>query len=75
MLGEYKWLSFQHIDDQVEALSRVIIKKQFSPLTKSEVEGTPDLKFIGIFSENRPEWIITQLAACSDSICTVPVAV
>jgi long-chain acyl-CoA synthetase len=39
------------------------------------VEGTPDLKFMGIFSENRPEWIVTQLASCSDSICVVPVAV
>ena len=32
------------------------------------------MKLIGIFSENRPEWYITQLACCSDSICIVPVA-
>jgi long-subunit acyl-CoA synthetase (AMP-forming) len=42
---------------------------------KSDVEGTPDLKFMGIFSENRSEWVVTQLASCSDSVCVVPVAV
>jgi long-subunit acyl-CoA synthetase (AMP-forming) len=45
------------------------------PLVRSNVEGTPNLKFIGIFSENRKEWFITELAACSNSIVTVPVAV
>lgn len=30
---------------------------------------------MGIFSENRREWFITELAACSDSIVTVPIAV
>ena len=75
VLGEYKWTTFQEIDDKVEALSRVIVKRGFCPVVKSDVEGTPDLKFMGIFSENRPEWVMTELASCSDSICVVPVAV
>lgn len=33
------------------------------------------MKFIGIFSENRKEWFMTELAACGDSICVVPLAV
>lgn len=33
------------------------------------------MKFMGIFSENRPEWIVTELASLSDSVCIVPVAV
>ena len=41
---------------------------------KSNVEGTPDMKFMGIFSENRPEWVMTELACCSASICVVPIA-
>ena len=45
------------------------------PWVKSSVEGTPDFKFMGIFSENRLEWIMTELACCSDSICVVPVSV
>ena len=30
---------------------------------------------MGIFSENRPEWFMTELSCCSDSICIVPVAI
>ena len=28
---------------------------------------------IGIFAENRPEWIITELASCADSVTLVPI--
>jgi long-subunit acyl-CoA synthetase (AMP-forming) len=42
-------------------------------MIKSQVEGTPDLKMIGIFAENRPEWFITELASCSDSITVIPI--
>ena len=45
------------------------------PKLESGVEGTPDMKYMGIFSENRAEWFITELACCSDSIVIVPVAV
>jgi len=30
---------------------------------------------MGIFSENRLQWFMTELACCADSICVVPVAV
>jgi long-chain acyl-CoA synthetase len=39
------------------------------------MEQTPDLKFMGIFSENRMEWIMTELSCCGDSICLVPLAI
>lgn len=73
--GPYEWKSWSEIDIIVENLSRVFVKRCFCPIVKSDVEGTPDLKFIGIFSENRLEWYTTEIAACSDSICIVPVAV
>ena len=73
--GEYKWKTFEEVDTEVEHLSRIIVKKNFCPIVASNVEGTPDIKFMGIYSENRPEWFTTQLACCSDSICIVPVAV
>ena len=59
----------------MEALSKSIIKRKFCPLVQANCEGTPDLKFMGIFSENRIEWYMTELAACSHSITLVPVAV
>jgi long-chain acyl-CoA synthetase len=74
-LGPYVWRTWAEIDDCVESLSRVLIKRNLCPLIKSDVDGTPDLKFIAIFSENRPEWFITELAASADSVCIVPVAV
>ena len=59
----------------MEAFSRAIIKRKLCPLIKSDITGTPDLKFMGIFSENRLEWFMTELAACSDSICIIPLAI
>ena len=38
------------------------------------MKGTPDLKLIGMFSENRPEFFITELACISDSVTIVPIS-
>ena len=73
--GDYKWKTFSQVDYGVEALSKAIVTKKLCPLIQSNVDGTPDLKFMAIFSENREEWIMTQLACCSDSICIVPIAI
>lgn len=59
----------------MEALANSIIKKQLCPVIKSTVEGTPNLKMMGIFSENRLQWWMTELACCSDSVTIVPIAV
>ena len=56
-------------------MSRAIIKKELCPVTESKVEGTPDLKFMAIFSENKIEWFLTELACCSHSITIVPISV
>ena len=75
VFGDYQWYTFKQVEDVVDCLSKSIINRKFCPIVKSNVRGTPDLKFIGIFSENRPEWYMTELAACSDSIVVVPIAV
>ena len=74
-LGNYSWKTFSEIDQYVEAASRSFISRGFCPLIKSKVQGTPDLKFLGIFSENRPEWTITEIACTGDSVVIVPIAV
>jgi hypothetical protein len=43
----------------VDSLSKSIIKKKLCKKVISNVEGTPNLKFMGIFSENRYEWFTT----------------
>jgi long-subunit acyl-CoA synthetase (AMP-forming) len=73
--GDYIWQTYQETDDIVEAFARTLVKRKLCPVIKSETEGTPDVKFLAIFSENRRQWFMTELAACSDSICIVPVAV
>lgn len=73
--GNYEWLTFLEVDEIVEAFSRTLVYRQLCPVIPSDIEDTPDLKFIGIFSENRREWYMTELSACSDSIVTVPIAV
>ena len=73
--GDYTWKTYKEVDKDVEALSRVLIRRKMCPFVRSEVKGTPDLKFIGIFSENRPEFFITELACISDSVTVVPISV
>ncbi len=67
-------MTYKMVDKQVEALSKIFIRKKLCPLIASNVKGTPDLKFIGIFSENRPEFFITELACISDSVTIVPIS-
>lgn len=69
----YKFLTFGEVDELVDCLTKSLIQRKLCPVIKSNVDGTPDLKFLGIFSENRKEWYITQIAACSHSIVTVPI--
>jgi len=73
-LGQFIWQTWGETDLIVEALANTIIKKEFCPVIKSNVEGTPDMKMMAIFSENRSQWFMTELACCSDSICIVPIA-
>ena len=52
-----------------------MIKKKLCTKVASDVEGTPDMKFMGIFSENRFEFYIIELACISDSVVIVPISV
>ena len=52
-VGEYQWLTFGQVEEIVDSLSKSIISRNLCPIIKSNVQGTPDLRFMGIFSENR----------------------
>ena len=47
--GEYQWLTFGQVEEIVDSLSKSIVARDLCPVVKSNVRGTPDLKFIGIF--------------------------
>uniref|UniRef100_A0A3Q4BYU3 Arachidonate--CoA ligase n=1 Tax=Mola mola TaxID=94237 RepID=A0A3Q4BYU3_MOLML len=59
----YHWLKYQQISDRAEHLGSGLLRKGLKP--------SPDT-FIGIFAQNRPEWIIGELACYTYSMVAVP---
>ncbi|XP_004428141.1 PREDICTED: long-chain-fatty-acid--CoA ligase 5 isoform X1 [Ceratotherium simum simum] len=59
----YRWLSYKQVSDRAEYLGSCLLHKGHKP--------SPD-QFIGIFAQNRPEWIISELACYTYSMVAVP---
>ncbi|XP_006153988.1 long-chain-fatty-acid--CoA ligase 5 isoform X1 [Tupaia chinensis] len=59
----YRWLSYKQVSDRAEYLGSCLLHKGHKP--------SPD-QFIGIFAQNRPEWVISELACYTYSMVAVP---
>ncbi|KAM9780930.1 long-chain-fatty-acid--CoA ligase 6 [Syngnathus typhle] len=59
----YKWLSYKEVTSRAEHLG--------SGLLHQGCKASPD-QFIGVFAQNRPEWIISELACYTYSMVVVP---
>ncbi|XP_066474917.1 long-chain-fatty-acid--CoA ligase 5 isoform X2 [Tiliqua scincoides] len=59
----YQWLSYQQVLDKAEYLGSGLLHKGCKP------SGD---QFIGIFAQNRPEWVISELACYTYSMVVVP---
>ncbi|XP_041672361.1 long-chain-fatty-acid--CoA ligase 5 [Cheilinus undulatus] len=59
----YQWLKYRQVSDRAEHLGSGLIHRGLQP--------NPDT-FIGIFAQNRPEWIISELACYTYSMVAVP---
>ncbi|XP_006872993.1 PREDICTED: long-chain-fatty-acid--CoA ligase 6 isoform X1 [Chrysochloris asiatica] len=59
----YQWLSYQEVADRAEFLG--------SGLLQHNCKASSD-QFIGVFAQNRPEWIIAELACYTYSMVVVP---
>ncbi|KAM4826671.1 long-chain-fatty-acid--CoA ligase 6 isoform 2-T2 [Thomomys bottae] len=59
----YQWLSYQEVANRAEFLG--------SGLLQHKCKATTD-QFIGVFAQNRPEWIIAELACYTYSMVVVP---
>ncbi|XP_078799589.1 long-chain-fatty-acid--CoA ligase 1-like isoform X2 [Oryzias latipes] len=59
----YEWQSYQEVMDRAETIGSALLHRGHS--------NTGD-KFIGIFSQNRPEWTISELACYTYSLVAVP---
>uniref|UniRef100_A0AAR2K0M4 Arachidonate--CoA ligase n=1 Tax=Pygocentrus nattereri TaxID=42514 RepID=A0AAR2K0M4_PYGNA len=59
----YQWLKYKQVSDRAEYLGSGLLHRGLKP--------SPDT-FIGIFAQNRPEWIISELACYTYSMVAVP---
>ncbi|XP_077570877.1 long-chain-fatty-acid--CoA ligase 1 [Stigmatopora nigra] len=59
----YQWISYTHVTEQAQALGSGLLAKGCQPGPQ---------QFVGIFAQNRPEWIITELACYTYSMALVP---
>ncbi|XP_076206349.1 long-chain-fatty-acid--CoA ligase 6 isoform X1 [Aptenodytes patagonicus] len=59
----YQWLSYKEVAERAEALGSGLLQQGCKPSTK---------QFIGVFAQNRPEWIISELACYTYSMVVVP---
>lgn len=59
----YEWLSYQQVADLTECVGSALIQKGF--------RAAPD-QHVGIFAQNRPEWVIIQYACFAYSMVVVP---
>ncbi|KFV74705.1 Long-chain-fatty-acid--CoA ligase 5 [Dryobates pubescens] len=59
----YQWLTYKQVLDRAQYLGSGLLQKGCKP--------SPD-HFIGIFAQNRPEWIISEYACYTYSMVAVP---
>uniref|UniRef100_A0A670Y016 Arachidonate--CoA ligase n=1 Tax=Pseudonaja textilis TaxID=8673 RepID=A0A670Y016_PSETE len=59
----YQWLSYKEVAERAEALGSGLLQKG--------CKSSPN-QFIGVFAQNRPEWIISELACYTYSMVVVP---
>ncbi|KAK2866455.1 hypothetical protein Q7C36_002511 [Tachysurus vachellii] len=59
----YQWLKYKQVSDRAEYLGSALLHRGLEPSPNS---------FIGIFAQNRPEWIISELACYTYSMVAVP---
>ncbi|XP_028573831.2 long-chain-fatty-acid--CoA ligase 6 isoform X3 [Podarcis muralis] len=59
----YQWLTYKEVAERAEALGSGLLQKGCKPSAS---------QFIGVFAQNRPEWIISELACYTYSMVVVP---
>ncbi|CAO2585878.1 Long-chain-fatty-acid--CoA ligase 5 [Lemmus lemmus] len=59
----YRWISYKQVSDRAEYLGSCLVHKGYKP---------SEDQFVGIFAQNRPEWVISELACYTYSMVAVP---
>jgi long-chain acyl-CoA synthetase len=71
--GKYIWKSWAQVYDICTFFLYGITKLKLCPeiLTKDEILGEKNMRFMGIYSRNREEWIVGSIGCQMDSITIV----
>ncbi|XP_062398563.1 long-chain-fatty-acid--CoA ligase 1 [Sardina pilchardus] len=59
----YEWISYTEVAERAQVLGSGLLAKGCQPNPK---------QFVGIFAQNRPEWVIAELACYTYSMAVVP---
>ncbi|NXY21929.1 ACSL1 ligase, partial [Atrichornis clamosus] len=59
----YEWISYKEVSDRAECVGSALLHRGFKP---------SHIQYIGIFSQNRPEWVIIEQACYAFSMVVVP---
>ncbi|CAH2300383.1 long-chain-fatty-acid-- ligase 1 [Pelobates cultripes] len=59
----YQWISYQEVSDRAEYVGSALLHRGFKPSSE---------QFVGIFAQNRPEWLIAELGCYTYSMVAVP---
>ncbi|TRZ23195.1 hypothetical protein HGM15179_003896 [Zosterops borbonicus] len=59
----YEWISYKEASDRAEYVGSALLHRGFKP---------SHVQYIGIFSQNRPEWVIIEQACYAFSMVVVP---
>jgi len=68
--GEYQWKTFGQVYEDSQALARFLLAKDLCPKNKFE-EYENEFRMIALYSKNREEWAISDLACLQTAITTV----
>lgn len=67
--GKYKWKTYAEVYEMAKFLARSLINYDLCPKIKSE-EG--EFRLLGLYSKNREEWCITDMACVISNVVSVP---
>ncbi|NXF93864.1 ACSL1 ligase, partial [Eubucco bourcierii] len=59
----YEWISYREVSDRAEYVGSALLHRGFKP---------SHVQYIGIFSQNRPEWVIIEQGCYAYSMVVVP---
>ena len=69
--NKYTWITYEEANIKLENFSRGLSVMGLCP--EITLKNEPTMRFLGIYSRNRPEWILSYLGAIRDSITIVTI--